>query len=52
MEGRVYWGLKVGAYAPRVNHAILHVCDFESCVNVFSEEELDLSDRKVKSYVG
>ena len=36
----------------RVNHAILHVCDFESCVNVFSEEELDLSDRKVKSYVG
>ena len=35
----------------RVNHAILHVCDFESCVNVFSEEELDLSDRKVKSYV-
>ena len=36
----------------RVNHAIVHVCDFESCVNVFSDEEIDLCDRKAKSYVG
>ena len=35
----------------RVNHAILHVFDFVSCVNVFSEEELDLSSKNVKSYV-
>ena len=35
----------------RVNHAILHVCDFESCVNVFSEDELDLTNKNVKSYV-
>ena len=31
----------------RVNHAILHVCDFESCVNVFSEDELDLTNKNV-----
>ncbi len=36
----------------RVGHAILHACDFESCVNVFSDEEIDLSDKKAKSYVG
>lgn len=36
----------------RVNHAILHVFDFVSCVNVFSEEEVDLADKNVKSYVG
>lgn len=35
----------------RINHAILHVFDFNSCVNVFSEEELDLSSRQVKNYV-
>ena len=35
----------------RVNHAILHVFDFNSCVNVFSEEELDLSQRQTKTYV-
>ena len=35
----------------RVNHAILHVFDFNSCVNVFSEEELDLSQRQTKNYV-
>ena len=35
----------------KINHAILHVFDFVSCVNVFSQEELDLSDKNVKSYV-
>ena len=35
----------------KINHAILHVFDFASCVNVFSQEELDLSDKNVKSYV-
>ena len=35
----------------KINHAILHVFDFVSCVNVFSREELDLSDKNVKSYV-
>ncbi len=35
----------------RINHAILHVFDFTSCVNVFSQAELDLQSRMVKSYV-
>lgn len=35
----------------RINHAILHVFDFTSCVNVFSQEELDLDSRQMKSYV-
>ena len=35
----------------KITHAILHVFDFVSCVNVFSQEELDLSDKNVKSYV-
>lgn len=35
----------------KINHAILHVLDFTSCVNVFSEDELDLSNKDVKSYV-
>ncbi len=35
----------------KINHAILHVFDFVSCVNVFSQEELDLLDKNVKSYV-
>ena len=35
----------------KINHAILHVFDFVSCVNVYSTEELDLSSRNVKRYV-
>ena len=35
----------------RINHAILHVFDFVSCVNVFSEEELDLTSKNAKNYV-
>lgn len=35
----------------RINDAILHVFDFVSCVNVFSQAELDLSSKATKSYV-
>lgn len=35
----------------RINHAVLHVFDFVSCVNVLSQDELDLSNKNVKSYV-
>ncbi len=35
----------------RINHAILHVFDFTSCVNVYSQAELDLENRQIKSYV-
>lgn len=35
----------------RINHAILHVFDFTSCVNVFSQAELDLSARSTKNFV-
>ncbi|WP_302143958.1 nucleoid-associated protein [Senegalimassilia anaerobia] len=35
----------------KINHAVLHVFDFVSCVNVFSEDELDLTNKNVKSYV-
>ena len=34
-----------------INHAVLHVLDFESCVTVISQEELDLENKSVKSYV-
>lgn len=34
----------------RINHAVLHVLDFVSCVNVFSDYELDLADKNVKKY--
>lgn len=37
--------------ATRINHAILHIFDFTSCVNSFSEEELDLTNRQIKSFV-
>lgn len=33
-----------------INHAILHVLDFVSCINVFSDGELDLADKNVKRY--
>ena len=35
----------------KVNHAILHILDFESAVNVFSQRELDLDTRTVRSFV-
>lgn len=35
----------------RINHAILHVFDFISCVNVFSQAELDIENKQIKSYI-
>lgn len=35
----------------KINHAILHVFDFVSCVNVYAQEELDLSSKNAKRYV-
>ncbi len=35
----------------RLNHAILHVFDFNSCVNVLSEAELDSTNRQTKNFV-
>ncbi len=35
----------------KINHAIAHVFDFVSCVNVFSQVELDLGNKNVKRYV-
>lgn len=35
----------------RINHAILHVFDFNSCVNVFSQEELELTNKQAKAFV-
>ena len=35
----------------KINHAVLHVFDFVSCVNVFSQEELDLESKTAKRYV-
>ncbi len=35
----------------RLNHAILHVLDFNSCVNVFSQVELDINEKQTKAFV-
>ena len=35
----------------RINHAILHIFDFTSCVNIFSQAELDLESKQVKQYI-
>ena len=35
----------------KINHAILHVLDFTSGVTVFSQAELDLSSKQVRSFV-
>ncbi|MEG2948806.1 MAG: nucleoid-associated protein [Raoultibacter sp.] len=35
----------------KINNAILHVFDFVSCVNVFAQEELDLSNKNTLKYV-
>ena len=34
-----------------INHAVLHVLDFDSAVNVFSQRELALDTRAVRSFV-
>ena len=35
----------------KINHAILHILDFDSSVNVMSQRELDLDTRAVRSFV-
>ena len=35
----------------KINHAILHILDFDSAVNVMSARELDLDTRSVRSFV-
>ena len=35
----------------KINHAVLHVLDFVSCVNVMSHEEIDLASKNAKRYV-
>lgn len=35
----------------KINHAILHVFDFVSCVNVYAQAELDLTAKNAKRYV-
>ena len=35
----------------KINHAVLHVLDFVSCVNVMSHEEIDLTGKNAKRYV-
>lgn len=35
----------------KINHAILHVFDFVSCVNVFAREEMDVTNKWAKGYV-
>lgn len=35
----------------KINHAILHILDFDSAVNVMSQRELDLDTRAVRSFV-
>lgn len=34
-----------------INHAILHVLDFTSCVNAYAQQELDMTSKNVKRYV-
>ena len=34
-----------------INHAVLHIFDFESGVNVLSAEELDLTSKMAKRFV-
>ncbi|QWT18187.1 nucleoid-associated protein [Collinsella sp. zg1085] len=35
-----------------INHAILHILDFDSSVAVMSQRELDFETRAIKSYIG
>ena len=35
----------------KINHAILHILDFDSAVNVMSQRELDIDSRAVRSFV-
>ncbi len=35
----------------KINHAILHILDFDSAVNVMSQRELDTESRTVRNFV-
>ena len=35
----------------KINHAILHVIDLDSAVNVFSQQELELETRSTRNFV-
>ena len=35
----------------KINHAIVHVFDFLSCVNTFAHEEIDIADKTAKNYI-
>ena len=35
----------------KINHAVLHVFDFVSCVNVFAQVPMDLGNKAAKRYV-
>jgi len=35
----------------KLNHAILHVFDFNACVNTLANEEMDLANKNTKNYV-
>ena len=35
----------------KINHAILHITDFDSAVNVMSQRELDIESRTVRNFV-
>ena len=35
----------------KINHAIVHVFDFLSCVNTYASEEIPLSDKTAKRYI-
>ena len=35
----------------KINHAILHILDFDSAVNVMSQRELDIESRTVRNFV-
>ena len=34
----------------KINHAILHILDFDSAVNVMSQRELDIESRTVRDH--
>ena len=35
----------------KINHAILHILDFDSAINVMSQRELDIESRTVRNFV-
>jgi len=35
----------------KLNHAILHIFDFNACINTLADEEMDLTNKNTKNYV-